>query len=164
MMHPDIVKNWEKSLRVKPKHTSAVLIPCASTKPFPDSPSHKHGYLPALKDKKVDVYVVSEPLGIVPYYWSRSYPNNSYDFPPKYVQGETREELVRRFSQWFQKVGKKYKKVYKALPGHHLGLVNEANIPGIDVSISACRIDDCSDRTFRATTKQYVTFLKEQVR
>ena len=85
--HPDIVKNFKKSLRVRKKHRKAVLIPCASTKPFPQSPSHKHGYLKALKGKDVDIYVVSEPLGIVPYSWSNTYPNNDYDFPPKFVQG-----------------------------------------------------------------------------
>lgn len=164
MNHPDIMKNWKKSLRVKPKHKTAVLVPCAGTKPFPESPSHKHGYLEALEGKNVDVYIVSEPLGIVPYSWSRTYPNDSYDFPPKHVKGQTRDELVRRFAEWYNKVGTKYKKIYKALPGHHLSLVNDAGIPGVDASISACRDSDCSSNIFRATSGQYVDFLRNIIR
>jgi hypothetical protein len=164
MNHPDIMKNWKKSLRVKPKHKTAVLVPCAGTKPFPESPSHKHGYLEALEGKNVDVYIVSEPLGIVPYNWSRTYPNDSYDFPPKHVKGQTRDELVRRFAEWYNKVGTKYKKIYKALPGHHLSLVNDAGIPGVDASISACRDSDCSSNIFRATSGQYVDFLRNIIR
>lgn len=164
MNHPDIMANWKKSLRVKPKHKTAVLVPCAGTKPFPESPSHKHGYLEALDGKNVDVYIVSEPLGIVPYSWSRTYPNDSYDFPPKHVKGQTRDELVRRFAEWYNKVGTKYKKIYKALPGHHLSLVNDAGIPGVDASISACRDSDCSSNIFRATSGQYVDFLRDIIR
>ena len=161
--HPDIVKNFKKSLRVKPKHRRAVLIPCASTKPFPQAPSHKHGYLKALKGKNVDIYVVSEPLGIVPYNWSRRYPNQNYDFPPKYLQGESRDILVDRFSQWYNTIGKKYQDLYLALPGHHFSLVEDAGIPGVDLSISACRDDACSDRIFRATAQEYIDFLRNNI-
>jgi GNAT superfamily N-acetyltransferase len=161
--HPDIVKNFKKSLRVRKKHRKAVLVPCASTKPFPQSPSHKHGYLKALKGKDLDIYVVSEPLGIVPYSWSNTYPNNDYDFPPKFVQGESREILVDRFAQWYDRVGKKYDELYLVLPSHHFSLVEEAGIPGVDLSISACRNQSCSDKVFRATTDEYIDFLKSNI-
>ena len=101
--HPDIVSNWKKSLKVRKKHPNAALIPCAATKPFPEAPSHRHGYLEALEGKDVDIYVVSEPLGIVPYSWSEKYPNNAYDFPPKACQrtdpsrlGRPLREMVRK--------------------------------------------------------------------
>lgn len=164
MNHPDIVKNWKKSLRIKPKHSRAVLIPCAATKPFPEAPSHKHGYLKALQNKGVDIYVVSEPLGIIPYKWSRTYPNDDYDFPPKYVKGDGRDLLVSRFKGWYDKVGKKYDKIYLALPGHHMGLVLQAGIEGVDASISNCRDNTCSDDAFRATTQEYIDFLRRKVR
>jgi len=161
--HPDITKNWRKSLKVEPTHKRAVLVPCAATKPFPDSPSHKHGYLKGLEGKNVDIYIVSEPLGIVPYEWSRSYPNDAYDFPPKHLTGEAKDILIDRFSEWGKKVAPKYNKVYLALPGHHMKLVEQAGIEGIDASISNCRIDDCSERIFRATSKEYVQFLQELI-
>lgn len=161
--HPIITKNWKKSLRVKPKYKKAVLIPCAATKPFPQSPSHKHGYLEALKDKNVDIYVVSEPLGIVPYSWSRNYPNDAYDFPPKFLKDQARSLLIDRFSKWNDRVGKKYNQIYLALPGHHMDLVKLAGIQGRDVSISKCRENYCGSNIFRATSDEYISYLKDQV-
>ena len=162
--HPDITSNWRKSLRIKPTQKTAVLIPCASTKPFPNAPSHKHGYLEALKGKSVDIYVVSEPLGIVPYSWSKQYPNNAYDFPPKYLKGDARSLLINRFRKWDEKVGHKYKKIYLALPNHHMNLIKDADINGIDVSISVCRQKSCSQNTFRATSDDYINFLRKKIR
>ena len=111
IQHKDITDNWKKSLKVKPKSRVAVLLPCAATKPFAESPSHKHGYLKALGEKNVDLYVVSEPLGIIPYAWQDKYPNADYDYPPKYLKGEARDLLSERIGKWFEKVYPKYQKV-----------------------------------------------------
>lgn len=164
LMEPDIIKNWKKSLRQKPKHRKVVLVPCAATKPFPQSPSHKHGYLKALDGKNIDIWIVSEPLGIVPYAWNNTYPNNDYDFPPKYVKGKTRELLIERFAAW-KKIADKYKKVYFALPGHHLKLIQDAGLEGEDLSISSCRkSSDCAATQFRATTASYIDYLARTIR
>ena len=164
--HPDIVSNWKKSLKVRKKHPNAALIPCAATKPFPEAPSHRHGYLEALEGKDVDIYVVSEPLGIVPYSWSEKYPNNAYDFPPKHVKGQTRRVLVDRFEKWFEKIGKRYGKIYAALPKHHMGLVDDARgkIPIVKLSVSDCRQASCGNNVFRATSHDYIDFLKRRIR
>ena len=162
-----ITDNWKKSLRVRRKHPVAVLLPCAGTKPFPESPSHKHGYLEALDGLGVDLYVVSEPLGVVPYAWSRTWPNDSYDFPPKHLKGEARTLLVDRIGEWFDKVGSKYPTVVSALPIHHSKLVRDANDGGIalvDASMTACRNGSCSDRSFRATSDEYKKWLRRKVK
>ena len=79
--------NWRKALKHPRHHKVAVLVPCAGTKPFSEAPSHKHGYMPALDGLKVDRWVVAEPLGVVPWSWEQTYPNNAYDFPPDQFEG-----------------------------------------------------------------------------
>jgi len=163
--HKDITDNWKKSLKVRPKHRVAVLLPCSATKPFAESPSHKHGYLKALGEKNVDLYVVSEPLGIIPYAWQDKYPNADYDYPPKYLKGEARKLLSERIGKWFEKIYPKYDKVYSALPGHHQRLVNDStDVPLKEVTIAQCRQEECSDSVFRATAGEYVDYLKKEVR
>lgn len=168
IQHPAITQNYEKALRVKPKHKKAVLVPCAGTKPFPDSPSHKHGYLPALEGKKVDVYVVSEPLGVVPYSWSRRYPQESYDFPPHHLRGRAHDVLAGRVTSWLKRVGPKYSKITLALPAHHMRLVDKAlDMLGYEpTKIVYAGIGDCLDAgacppgSVRPTTHSYRKFLK----
>jgi 7-cyano-7-deazaguanine synthase in queuosine biosynthesis len=167
--HPDITANWEKSLRWKPTEKTAVLLPCAATKPFPDAPSHKAGYLDAVGNKKVDLFVVSEPLGIVPYSWSRKWPNNAYDFPPEHLQGAAFDLLAERMGKWFDRVGKKYDKIYLALPRHHARLIKTAigdrKVPTVDVGIGAClKAKKCATGEYRSTTHAYRGFLKGRLR
>ncbi len=167
--HPAVVAQHKRSLRYKPRNRSAVLIPCSALKPYFESPSHKHGYIPALQGKQIDVFVVSEPMGVIPYSWADTYPNNAYEFAPKYVRGETRELLVSRIRQWLEKVGRKYDKVYLALPIHHMKMVQDAGVglalSLVDVSISRCREQpDCPPTAFRATSEAYRDFLRRKVR
>ena len=165
IQHKDITDNWKKSLKVRPKHRVAVLLPCAATKPFAESPSHKYGYLKALGDKDVDLYVVSEPLGIIPYAWQDKYPNADYDYPPKYLKGKARKLLSERIGEWFKKVYPKYDTVYSALPGHHQRLVNDSTDQKLkEVTINQCRQDTCSDSVFRATAGEYVDYLKREIK
>lgn len=166
--HPDILANHEKSLRVKRRHKIAVLLPCAGTKPFPQSPSHKHGYLPALKGKDADIYVVAEPLGVIPYAWSTRYPNNAYDFPPRYLKDDAFDLLASRVRQWLARVGSRYERIVLALPIHHRRLVMAAaegsDLPLEDASITACRTENaCDSGTFRATGADYRRWLASEI-
>lgn len=168
--HPDIAANFDKALKRAPKNKVAVLVPCAQTKPFPEAPSHKSGYLDALKGKKVDKYVVSEPLGVVPYEWSRSYPNADYDFPPSHLTGAAFDELAKRIRRWFQKVAPKYDRIYLALPGHHSKLVRAA-LKGVTVTNvtwvgqrQCLDTNACETGEYRATTHAYRAFLKGKVK
>jgi 8-oxo-dGTP pyrophosphatase MutT (NUDIX family) len=161
--------NWRQALKVKPIHRVAVLVPCAGTKPFSEAPSHKHGYVPALQGLDVDRYVVAEPLGIVPWEWEGTWPNNAYDFPPEQLRGKGRELLAKRVRAWFTEgPGKRYDRIYFALPGHHGRLVADATegltLPVEDVSITACRETSCGDGVHRATSKDYVRWLRRRVK
>ena len=164
--HKDIVSNWKKSMRVRPKNKKAILLPCASTKPFEDAPSHKHGYLKALQNKGIDIYVVSEPLGIVPYKWNDIYPNNAYDFPPKYLKGKAKEILMDRFSEWVYKYHPKYSTIYATLPIHHGDMIDRASddLPIIDLSISRYRDESGDNQAFRATNTNYIKWLQKKIR
>lgn len=167
---PAVAKQAERALEVEPQHAVAVLVPCAATKPFSEAPSHQHGYLPALSGLPVDLWVVSEPLGLIPYDWIHRWPNASYDFPPEHLKGTARDLLVARVRGWLEGVARQYKAVFLALTGHHMALIEDASI-GLeldltDVSISACRrtLEACSERDFRATSSRYREFLRSAVR
>lgn len=169
LRHPAIVSQHEETLRLEPERPLAVLLPCADTKPFPESPSHKHGYLPALHGLELDMWVVSEPLGVIPYDWVRRWPNAHYDFPPRFVRGEARAILVGRLREWLEAVGARYETLYLALPGHHMGLVREAadGLPLrlVDLSISQCRkaTRACGSGDFRASTERYRKFVRAEL-
>ena len=168
--HKDITANWKKSLRVRPKNRIAVLVPCAATKPFSESPSHKYGYLRALEGKDVDVYIVSEPLGIVPYSWQKKYPNADYDYPPKFLRGKAWKLLAERMGEWFDRIYPKYDRVYSALPGHHQKLVKDAieqseeDVKLKSVTISDFRKVSGQTNIFRASSRDYVSFLKDRIK
>ena len=169
LRHPAVVKQHRKALARRRRHKKSVLIPCSTVKPYTDSPSHKHGYTPGLADKDVDVWVVSEPMGVIPIEWAEEYPNTVYDFPPKHVKGETRALLVERIREWMQTQGVKYDKIYLALPLHHFKLVRDAAVglplPFVDASISHCRqTGACSPKAFRATSGGYRDYLRKRVR
>ncbi len=167
--HPDIASNFERALRWTPKSGKAVLVPCAGTKPFYEAPSHRSGYLDALEGKDADLWVVSEPLGVVPYDWSDRYPNAHYDYPPRYLTGEAWDELVQRVARWLRRVAPKYDRVFAALPGHHARLLGESlavHDPGnvTDVTHDAClRSGACPPGHGRATSGRYRSFLRRRV-
>jgi hypothetical protein len=164
----DVTDNYRKALRWRPRHKRAVLVPCAGTKPFPEAPSHEHGYLPALEGKDVDIWVVSEPLGIVPYSWSERWPQNSYDFPPKHLKGRAHDVLSGRVASWIKRVAPKYDKITLALPLHHrrlwdkgLEMAGGTATPLRYVGISDCREDGaCPETHFRATSPAYKKYLR----
>jgi hypothetical protein len=161
--------NWRKALKHPRRHKVAVLVPCAGTKPFSEAPSHKHGYMPALDGLKVDRWVVAEPLGVVPWSWEQTYPNNAYDFPPDQLKGQGRDLLVERIRGWLEGPGAHYERILLALPGHHGKLVRDAaeglSLPMEDLSISACRSGtSCGSNVHRATSEQYRRWLRRKVK
>ena len=171
---PIYTQNHAKALRVTPTHRVAVLLPCAGTKPFSTAPSHAHGYIPALEGLDVDRYVVAEPLGIIPWAWENTWPNNAYDFPPDQLRGRGRELLIQRIREWLEAMGPKYDTLILALPGHHGRLVHEAaeglDLPLRDASIHACRTPEggagrsgCGTRVHRATSGEYKRYLRSTV-
>jgi len=170
LRHRAVVDQRKRSLRRRRRNAVAVLIPCAQEKPYRESRSHADGYLPALEDKNVDVWVVSEPMGVIPYEWSDEYPNDSYDFAPKHVKGEARRILVERIAAWLDRFGDGYDEIYLALSGHHMAMVldaasqTEADPELFDASISACReLGYCPKTHYRPTSTAYVDYLRRSI-
>lgn len=90
---------YDKSMEWQPKNRIAVFLPCSAWKPYPYSPSHKDGYLKALLPylDHVDLFVVSEPMTVVPYCVSNEYPVDSYDYDPyKFFIGNLRKPHVKK--------------------------------------------------------------------
>jgi len=125
----EIVKRFffEKSMKWIPKSDTAVFIPCSAWKPYPYSQSHKHGYLRALRPaiEMIDLFVVSEPMGIVPYCYSDEYPVDSYDYDPyKFFIGKLRNKLakesiqifIERVATWVREYHDKYRRRILILP------------------------------------------------
>lgn len=126
--HKDVITFFrEKAMKWEPRYDTAVFLPCFAGKPYPYSPSHKKGYLRALLPilKQIDLFVVSEPMVIVPYCYSDEYPVHSYDYNPnKFYMGnlsnplarESRDIFVVRLSSWISKYHEKYSKKILILP------------------------------------------------
>jgi len=170
MDHPAVVKQHKRTLKRRRKYKVAVLLPCAGHKPYRDSPSHRLTYCPALEGKKVDVWVVSEPMGVFPYEWSDEFPNDAYEFAPKHVKGKVREQLVERIRHWMEKQGPKYDRVFLALPQHHMKLVLAASdgVDGLNLipaSIAACKESGkCPANFDQVTTHAYRDYLRRKIR
>ena len=137
--HKDVTYFYqERAMKWQPKYDTAVFLPCSAHKPYPYSPSHKKGYLRALRPilKQTDIFVVSEPMIIVPYCFSDEYPVHSYDYNPyKFFIGKLSNPLVRksreifvdRLAQWISKYHNKYIKRILILPSSwHLKIFKSA--------------------------------------
>jgi len=124
----DILNFFEnKAMKWQPKHDVAIFIPCSAWKPYFYSMSHKNGYLKVLISyiDVIDLFVVSEPMAIVPYCYSDEYPVKNYDYNPnQFFIGKLSNPLVRqalnifieRLSRWVSKYHKQYSKRILILP------------------------------------------------
>ncbi len=79
-----VINNW------RPRHDNVVLVPCAKTKPFHRSITHRN-FLKNLWESwlndEIDLVIVSEPLTVVPAeydYPEAQYP--LYDYPPALIK------------------------------------------------------------------------------
>ncbi|MEM0007881.1 MAG: DUF5591 domain-containing protein [Conexivisphaerales archaeon] len=167
---PDVLGFFEnKAMKWQPKNETAVFIPCSAWKPYFYSQSHKDGYLKALLPflERIDLFVVSEPMVIVPYCYSDEYPVKSYDYDPsKYFMGKLSHPLVKqslnifieRLSKWVTKYDGQYSKKILILPkGWHLKVFLKA-LKHAKVSTSQYNIVSMTGRAF-----QVVNSINQQV-
>jgi predicted RNA-binding protein len=137
--HKDVIDFYQgRAMKWQPRYDTAVFLPSSASKPYPYSPSHKKGYLRALLPilKQIDLFVVSEPMVIVPYCYSDEYPVHSYDYNHyKFYIGklsnplarESRDIFVDRLSSWISKYHEKYSKKILILPtSWHLKIFKSA--------------------------------------
>ncbi len=116
----------------------------------------------------MDLWVVSDLMGVIPYAWSDSAPNLDYEMAPAVLRGPARDLLVERLSNWLSAYGLRYDRIYLALPLHHMRLFldagPDAGLPILDASITACRkAGACPPTHFRATSRAYIDYLRGAV-
>jgi len=102
--HRDVLSFFTNTaLKVTPQSQIAIFLPCAVEKPYCVSQSHRT-YFYAMRDllDDLDLYVLSEPMTIVPYQHCDEYPVACYDFPPKpTILTDTSDKIFRsRLSTW----------------------------------------------------------------
>lgn len=169
MNHSAVLEQHASSLGRRRRNPVAVLVPCAKGKPFRESASHRFTYCPALSGQSVDVWVVSEPMGVIPYADTDRWPNDAYDFPPQLLAGPPRRQLVDRIGEWLALRGRGYERLVLALPRHHMALVREGS-RGIDglvfenAGVSACKERGACPADYdQVTTGPYRDFLSSVV-
>lgn len=106
-----VMDNWE------PRHDVVILIPCASTKPFHKSVTHRNflrNLWVAWLNDEIDLVIVSEPLTVVPAEYDYPEPIYPiYDYPPSLIKKKTNfSKLERiiwryRFTLFMRLIGRK---------------------------------------------------------
>ncbi len=125
--HP-AVKKWHEQLLTTWYSDApvALLLPCTAKKPYGQSPTHKIAYAIANRGH-VQVYSVSEPMLLVPREFETQYPFNNYDYPPKLMTKEEREEFIYLLSEAIKKVAEMHKVIIAVLPSHHRSIFQDAS-------------------------------------
>ncbi|MGB9693401.1 MAG: DUF5591 domain-containing protein [Fervidobacterium sp.] len=175
---PDILDFYEnKAMKWQPKHDIAVFVPCSAWKPYFYSQSHKDGYLKALLPylDSIDLFVVSEPMVIVPYCYSNEYPAKSYDYDPnKFFIGKLANPLakqalnifIERLSKWIKKYNNRYSKKILILPkSWHLKIFLKA-LKHADIDAKEYNIVSMKGRAFQSVNnihQQVETHLKAMI-
>ncbi|MEM2889641.1 MAG: DUF5591 domain-containing protein [Candidatus Bathyarchaeia archaeon] len=171
---PDVLDFYEnKAMKWRPKHDVSVFIPCSAWKPYFYSQSHKNGYLKALRPyiDTIDLFVVSEPMAIVPYCYSDEYPVKSYDYDPnRYFIGKLSNPLAKqalsifteRLGRWITKYDSRYSRKVLVLPKNwHLKVFLKAS-KNAGIPTGEYRIASLSGRPIQSVnhiSKQVETYL-----
>ncbi len=75
----------------------------------------------------IQVYSVSEPMLLVPRELEECYPFNSYDYSPKLMSREEKEEFIGLLRKPLKKIANSHKVIVGVLPSHHHYIVNRAS-------------------------------------
>lgn len=103
----------------------AIIMPCSSTKPYRVSPTHVIIDSILFKNGVTDyiqVYVLSEPMILVPRELDIYYPFANYDYPVHELTPRYREKFVELLSMILPKL-KYHRKIIAVLPKHHLSIL-----------------------------------------
>jgi len=99
----------------------ALVLPCTRIKPYRISATHRLAEARIRKlgiEPFVDVYILSEPMALVPRELDIYYPFANYDYDPKLLSDEHREMLIGIVAKILSKFDV-YKHVIAVLPRHH---------------------------------------------
>lgn len=103
------LRNWNNLIKNK---EIIIFLPCASTKPIQNSPTHCFlSPITRFYEERILKVIVSEPLTLIPYH-SKSYPN--YDYPPEKLRKNKKEKeiFINRLKKFKDKTPKNIKCYY----------------------------------------------------
>lgn len=106
----------------------AIVMPCSSVKPYRASPTHQIVEAVLSRYKVLDsvqVYILSEPMVLVPRELDIYYPFANYDYPTHELFPKYREILVELLSLVLPKL-KYHRKIVAVLPKHHMNILQES--------------------------------------
>ncbi len=128
--HPH-VRLWHRFLveyfEPEPKPL-AMILPCTQVKPYRLSPTHRIAEARLRKlgiAEKVGIYIVSEPMVLVPRELDIYYPFANYDYPPDQLSEPYRARFVEILSAVIPKLAR-HRHVVAVLPQHHRSILLEA--------------------------------------
>ncbi len=106
----------------------ALILPCSGIKPYRASATHRLADAIIKKsnlDKYIQIYVLSEPMIIVPRELDIYYPFANYDYPPKELDKVYREKFIEILAKVLPKLSK-HRKIVAVLPKHHKSILLES--------------------------------------
>ena len=130
--HPH-VRLWHKFLLnyFSPFKPHALIMPCTSIKPYRLSPTHKIVITKLNKyqlTEYVAVYILSEPMVLVPQELDIYYPFANYEYPPRELNDSRKSLLIQLLSKILPKL-RIHKYIVAILPRHHKYiLINALNL------------------------------------
>lgn len=128
--HP-MVEKWHQFFlsNYKSNRPLALLLPCTSIKPYNRSATHRLAYSIIKKagvEDFIQVYSVSEPMLLVPREFEDCYPFNSYEYSPKVMSKEEKEEFIDLLRQPLHKIIETHNVIVGVLPKHHYSIVSRS--------------------------------------
>jgi len=107
----------------------ALILPCTRVKPYRLSATHllaekrlrAHGL-----ESLVDVYIMSEPMVLVPRCLDIYYPFANYDYSPRELDEYHRMKFVSILKKVIPNLARAYRLIVSVLPRHHAGILREA--------------------------------------
>lgn len=106
----------------------ALILPCSHVKPY--RISRLHSQLESMLTKynlvdRIQRYILSEPMILVPRELDIYYPFANYDYSPKELTERDRETFVKLLASVLPKL-RKHKRIVAVLPKHHTGILVSA--------------------------------------
>jgi|UniRef100_A0A7J2U240 predicted RNA-binding protein len=123
--HSFLINIFNSMLTEKP---CALILPCSSIKPYRLSPIHKivdEEIELANADNIIQIYVLSEPMLLVPRELDIYYPFANYDYPVHELNEEYKTTFINMLSKILPKLAY-HKYVAAILPKHHREILVKA--------------------------------------
>lgn len=106
----------------------ALILPCSSVKPYRISATHRLADAIIRRkglDNDVQIYVLSEPMILVPRELDIYYPFANYDYPPRELEKRYRDRFIDILAKILPKLDR-YRRIVAVLPKHHRTILLDA--------------------------------------